>query len=181
MRPRRRCSIRQKRPEERHAAVDRFLAEVQVLARLSHPVIPKIFDSFHEKNSFYFVMEYIEGMDLDSYLKSNGAPGLDSTTVMEWAVQVLSALEYIHALSPPVIHRDIKPSNLLRRSKDGRILLIDFGIARATNPNEHHWIGSPGYAPPNTAGWRATRPSPICTPWRFPCTELLARPTTRVV
>jgi serine/threonine protein kinase len=50
-------------------------------------------------------------------------------------------------MHPPIIHRDIKPSNMLRRSKDGRILLIDFGIARATNPKEHYWIGTPGYAP----------------------------------
>ncbi|HEY4001836.1 MAG TPA: protein kinase, partial [Candidatus Xenobia bacterium] len=74
--------------EERHASVDRFLAEVQVLHGLSHPVIPRILDSFLENNSFYFVMDYIEGMDLSSYLKDNGAPGLDQNQVMEWAVQV---------------------------------------------------------------------------------------------
>ncbi len=134
--------------EERHAAVDRFLAEVQVLVGLSHPCIPRVLDSFLEKNSFYFVMEFISGQDLASYLEAHGAPGLPETQVMEWAIQVLSALEYIHAMRPPIIHRDIKPSNLLRRSDDGRILVIDFGIARATNPKEHYWIGTPGYAPP---------------------------------
>jgi serine/threonine protein kinase len=134
--------------EEKHQAVDRFLAEVQVLARLSHPSIPRVLDSFLEKSSFYFVMEFIEGHDLATILEERGSPGLEQDEVVGWSIQVVSALEYLHSLSPPIVHRDLKPSNLLRRASDGRILIIDFGIARATNPMKEFWIGTPGYAPP---------------------------------
>jgi serine/threonine protein kinase len=68
--------------------------------------------------------------------------------VIDWAIQVCEALEYLHGLEPPVTHRDIKPSNILYRFEDHRVLLIDFGIARVTNPGEGFWIGTSGYAPP---------------------------------
>ncbi|MHB2019722.1 MAG: serine/threonine protein kinase, partial [Candidatus Xenobia bacterium] len=99
------------------------------------------------KNSYYFVMEYVEGIDLGHYLEDHGSPGLPAAQVIDWSVQMLSALEYLHELKPPIVHRDIKPSNILYRPDDGRVLLIDFGIARVTNPAEGYWIGTPGYAP----------------------------------
>jgi serine/threonine protein kinase len=135
-------------PSERQAAIDRFLSEIQVLSDLRHPNIPQVSDHFLERDSFYFVMEYIEGKDLSSILKHEGTPGLDEERVIKVAIQVCEALKYIHRFEPPFAHRDIKPSNLLQRDKDGRILLIDFGIARVTNPQEGFWIGTPGYAPP---------------------------------
>lgn len=135
-------------PGERQAARDRFISEVQVMMRLSHPHIPRVTASFMHDNSFYFVMELIEGVDLSQVLKEQGAPGLSPHDVVSWALQVLDALTYLHSQTPPVVHRDIKPSNLLRNDKDGRIVLIDFGIARVTNPGEGLWIGTPGYAPP---------------------------------
>lgn len=133
---------------ERQTAIDRFLSEIQVLGELRHPNIPQVTDHFLERNSFYFVMEYIEGKDLSSILKSEGNPGFPEKTVIEIAVQVCEAMKYIHKYDPPIAHRDIKPSNLLKRNSDGRILLIDFGIARVANPHEGFWIGTPGYAPP---------------------------------
>jgi serine/threonine protein kinase len=138
--------------EERRAGVDRFLSEIAVLESFRHPNIPRVMDHFfleHDKKQFfYFVMEYVQGTDLSTYLKQNGYPGIPEKQVMKWALQVLEALEYLHSLDPPVVHRDIKPSNLLLREEDQRILLIDFGIARVTNPGEGYWIGTPGYAPP---------------------------------
>lgn len=135
-------------PADRRAAIDRFLSEVQVLGSLSHPNIPHVSDHFLENNNFYFVMEYIDGIDLATMLSQKGNPGLEEYKVLEWAIQVCKALEYLHSLKPPIAHRDIKPSNLILRRSDGRILLIDFGIARVTNPSEGFWIGSGGYAPP---------------------------------
>jgi serine/threonine protein kinase len=135
-------------PSERQAAIDRFLSEIGVLSSLRHPNIPQVTDHFLERNSFYFVMEYIEGKDLSTILHSEGYPGLDEERVIKIALQVCEALKYIHTLEIPFAHRDIKPSNLIQRHKDARILLIDFGIARVTNPQEGFWIGTPGYASP---------------------------------
>ncbi len=139
-------------PEERRAGIDRFLSEISVLESFRHKNIPRVTDHFfHDRGKdrfYYFVMEYIDGIDLSTYLKQYGNPGLPEKQVINWAIQVLEALEYLHGLDPPVAHRDIKPSNLLYRYSDRRILLIDFGIARVTNPGEGFWIGTPGYAPP---------------------------------
>lgn len=144
-------------PADRAAAIDRFVSEIQVLGSLRHPNIPQVSDHFLEGGSFYFVMEYIEGRDLATFLATEGTPGLPEKSVLEWAIQVCEALEYLHSLKPPIVHRDIKPSNLILRHRDGRILLIDFGIARVTPPQEGYWIGTPGYAPPEQ---QVGRPEP---------------------
>lgn len=141
-------------PGERQAARDRFISEVQVMMALRHPHIPRVTASFMHDNSFYFVMELIEGIDLSQVLKEQGSPGLSPHDVVSWGLQVLDALNYLHGQTPPIVHRDIKPSNLLRNDKDGRILIIDFGIARVTNPGEGLWIGTPGYAPAEQQGGR---------------------------
>ena len=139
-------------PEERRAGIDRFLSEIAVLEDFRHPNIPRVMDHFFlekdKKNYYYFVMEFIDGIDLSTYLKEHGSPGLPEKQVIKWAIQVLEALIYLHEEDPPIAHRDIKPSNLLLRHSDQRILLVDFGIARVTNPGEGYWIGTPGYAPP---------------------------------
>ena len=149
---RRRCALKQMLdPElctkEHQVSVDRFLSEIQVMQALHHVSIPKVFASFVVDSSFFFVMEYIEGLDLSQLLKREGKPGLPQSSVISWTLQTLDALKYLHSLTPPITHRDIKPSNLVLREKDKRIMLIDFGISRVTNPAEGFWIGTPGYAP----------------------------------
>lgn len=149
---RRRCALKQMldtelSTSEHQVAVDRFLSEIQVMQTLHHASIPKVYASFVVDNSFFFVMEYIEGVDLSQMLKREGQPGLPQSSVVGWALQTLDALNYLHNLNPPITHRDIKPSNLVLREKDKRIMLIDFGISRITNLAEGFWIGTPGYAP----------------------------------
>lgn len=139
---------------DRQAGIDRFLSEVQVMETMAHSNIPRVTDHFLENNNYYFVMEYIEGTDLSTMLQTDGHPGLPATRVLEWAIQVCDALVYIHGLRPPVVHRDLKPSNMILRHADGRILLIDFGIARVTNPMPGYWIGTAGYAPPEQQAGR---------------------------
>ena len=134
--------------EGQQSARERFISEVQVMQTLQHPNIPKVTASFMHGNSFYFVMELVRGVDLSQKLKEEGDPGLPPARVVGWALQTLSALEYLHQRVPPVVHRDIKPSNLLLDSEHGRIYLIDFGISCVTNPGEGLWIGTPGYASP---------------------------------
>lgn len=134
-------------PSERQTAIDRFLSEIQVMQTLNHPSIPHVYSSFVYESSFFFAMEFIEGHDLAHVLRHQGTPGLPAESVVSWALQTLDALNYIHNLTPAITHRDLKPSNLILRERDNRLMLIDFGIARVTNPSEGFWIGTPGYAP----------------------------------
>jgi serine/threonine-protein kinase len=127
-----------------------FLKEAQILASLHHPNLPRVTDYFIEDDSHYLIMDYIEGQSLQDMLVAN-KQGFPEDLVLEWADQLMSALEYIHANN--VIHRDIKPANI-RRTTDGRIFLVDFGLVKSYNLNDprtmtmFHGIGTPEYAPP---------------------------------
>lgn len=135
-------------PADRRQAREHFISEIQVMLGLRHPNIPRFTASFMQENSFYFVMEFVQGADLSQVMKERGSAGLPVEEAVGYAIQILDALKYLHALTPPIVHRDIKPSNILRRDEDGSVVLIDFGIARVNNPGEGLWIGTPGYAPP---------------------------------
>jgi serine/threonine protein kinase len=127
-----------------------FLREAQTLAALHHPNLPRVTDYFLDGDLHYLVMDYIEGQSLLDLLIANKS-GFAEDLVLEWADQLLSALEYIHARN--VIHRDIKPANV-RRTTDGYIFLVDFGLAKPYSLNHprtltmFHGIGTPEYAPP---------------------------------
>ncbi len=127
-----------------------FLREAQILAALHHPNLPRVTDYFVDGDMHYLVMDYVEGQSLLDMLQTN-RQGFPEDLVMEWADQLLSALEYIHANN--VIHRDIKPANI-RRTTDGRIFLVDFGLVKSFNINDprtmtmFHGVGTPEYAPP---------------------------------
>jgi serine/threonine-protein kinase len=140
-------------PADDHAAEQlrkQFLREAQVLAALHHPNLPRVTDYFIEDDRHYLIMDYIEGQSLLDMLIAN-KQGFPEDLVLEWADQLLSALEYIHANN--VIHRDVKPANI-RRTTDGRIFLVDFGLVKPYNLNDprtmtmFHGIGTPEYAPP---------------------------------
>jgi serine/threonine protein kinase len=105
-----------------------FEREAQLLANLRHPALPRVIDHFDERDGLYLVMDFIEGDDLWEMLKKRAAP-FPVPDVITWAGQLLDALQYLHAQSPPVIHRDIKPQNL-KLTDDGRLILLDFGLAK---------------------------------------------------
>ena len=102
--------------------LDRFTREIRLLATLNHPNIAALHTAFHHDNQLVMVMEYVEGADLGRRL---GA-GVTLKQAMEYARQVLTALEYAHARG--IIHRDIKPSNIMI-TLDERVKLLDFGLA----------------------------------------------------
>jgi len=135
-------------PEEQKKSAERFKNEAKLLARLDHPNLPRVSDYFVSHDRYYLVMNFIEGEDLESILKKEGKPGLPEHLVIKWAVEVLKVLIYLHSHNPPVIYRDIKPSNIMVH-KDGRIILIDFGIARIIYPDggTQTTVGTDGYAP----------------------------------
>jgi eukaryotic-like serine/threonine-protein kinase len=125
-----------------------FEQEAALLATLSHPAIPKIFDFFADGGLVYLVLEYIDGEDLETIIDNSSGP-LEEDTIIDWALQILEVLTYLHSHQPePIVFRDLKPSNIMLRS-DGTLALIDFGIARTFQPlQKGTMIGTEGYAPP---------------------------------
>src|SRR5580658_4473030 len=130
-------------------AIEDFAREARVLAALAHPGIPNVIDYFAENNRHYLVMEFVAGGDLQGLLDKLGPKGkVAEDKVLRWARQMLDVLDFLHAQKPPIIYRDLKPGNIMI-DKDGRAMLIDFGIARFLPPGGRGTqIGSVGYAPP---------------------------------
>src|SRR5208282_23878 len=130
-------------------AIEDFTREANVLARLSHPGIPTLIDHFAENSRHYLVMEFVAGGDLQGVLDKLGPKGkVAEDKVLRWARQMLDVLDFLHGQKPPIIYRDLKPGNIMI-DKDGRAMLIDFGIARFLPPGGRGTqIGSVGYAPP---------------------------------
>jgi serine/threonine protein kinase len=134
--------------QEKAYAEKRFKVEARMLSQLENYHLPTVYDYFIEKGRYYLVMSYIEGVDLNDVLELEGTPGLPEELVIEWSVQILDVLDYLHNQDPPVVYRDIKPGNIML-NKDGRVMLIDFGIARTIIPDvniKYTSIGTDGYA-----------------------------------
>jgi len=134
---------------QRAKAVDDFKREAEVLAQLDHPSIPTVFDYFIEGGRYYLVMRWIGGGDLAEQMRIRGGI-VEESAVTKWAIQISDVLHYIHSQKPPIIYRDLKPANLMLDDKNGRVMLVDFGIARIVRPTEKGVtaIGTMGYAPP---------------------------------
>jgi outer membrane protein assembly factor BamB/tRNA A-37 threonylcarbamoyl transferase component Bud32 len=128
--------------------VRNFEREADLLATLSHPAIPTIYDNFTHKNRSYLVMEFIDGSDLEAILSETGGP-VGEDRVVSWAIELCDVLSYLHSQHPqPVIFRDMKPSNVMI-DHHSHIRLIDFGIARVFQPGQKGtMIGTEGYSPP---------------------------------
>lgn len=110
------------------AFLQRFKREVMTLQRLDHPSIVKIFDQGETDGSYYYAMEFIEGVSLDGLLDDRDKlPPMEAITIIRGCAQ---ALQYSH--SQGIIHRDIKPANIMVL-KDQAIKLMDFGIAKVTD------------------------------------------------
>ena len=104
----------------------KFIKEAKTIFRLNHPNIVRILDVFEENGTAYYVMDYIEGESLGDMVKRRGA--IPEAEALGYVKDAASALEYIH--SKNINHLDIKPSNLVLRHDDGKVLVIDFGVAK---------------------------------------------------
>lgn len=123
----------------------RFLDEARTMAQFNHPGIVHVLDVFQENGTAYLVMEFLEGQTLAGRIEKAGRLAPDE--VMTLAMGIGQALEVVHAAG--LLHRDIKPDNLFL-TKDGRIVLIDFGSARGYARGKtvrHTRLVTPGYAP----------------------------------
>jgi len=140
-------------PEEQAEMKCQFDREAEILCRLNHPNLPRVADHFQEEGRNYLVMEYVEGETLFDLLEK-AAGFLAEETLRDWGVQLCEALDYLHRQSPPIIYRDIKPKNIILMP-DGKIKLIDFGIARLFDLqkiSDTIIIGTPGFASPEQYG-----------------------------
>ncbi|MDE6560464.1 MAG: protein kinase [Muribaculaceae bacterium] len=104
----------------------RFLKEAKNIAKLDHPGIIKIHDIFEENNTAYYVMDYIEGENLNELVKRQGS--LSESKAVEYIRKVGDALDYIHSRN--MTHFDVKPANIMVRRSDDQPILIDFGLSK---------------------------------------------------
>lgn len=142
-------------PQMRELTIKSFEREASMLAMLDHPAIPDVSDYFTEEDRSYLVLDLIRGKDLDQWLEES-TEMLDQATALEWAIQLCDALDHLHNQKPqPIVFRDVKPSNIML-DQYGRIVLIDFGIAKVFETGDKGtMIGTEGYSPPEQYRGRA--------------------------
>ena len=128
--------------------VTKFRAEAQSVAGLSHPNVVGVYDVGEENELYYIVMELVEGITLKKYIEKKGK--LDIKEALGITIQIAQGLEAAH--SSHIIHRDIKPQNIII-SREGRVKVTDFGIAKAASSNTitSNAMGSVHYISPEQA------------------------------
>lgn len=124
--------------------IARLQTEFVVLRRLLHDHLPRYYEFFEHGGKGYLVMEFVPGQSLADVLGKQQEP-LVETQVLGYAVQLCDVLSYLHRQHPPIIHCDIKPANI-RLTPEGLIKLVDFGLLKHGNADEHH-AGSPSGSP----------------------------------
>ena len=140
------------RDENNEYVIQSAIAEANLIKSLDHPSIVRITDIIENDDVIYIVEDYIEGETLASVLKREGEQPQER--VIEWAIQLCEALQYLHSRTPAIIYRDMKPGNVMLRP-EGTIKIIDFGIAReykAENLEDTTCLGTRGYAAPEQFG-----------------------------
>jgi serine/threonine protein kinase len=132
-----------------------FHREARLLAGLRHPNLPRVTDHFILEDRQYLVMDYIEGVDLNERVAEQ-RPTVEE--IVGWADAIADALNFLHTRRPPIIHRDIKPANL-KLQKNGRVVLVDFGIAKVFDQSQTTTGArglTPGFSPPEQYGGKRT-------------------------
>lgn len=135
-----------------------FRREATILAGLRHSNLPRVSDHFViEGQGQYLVMDYIEGEDLRERMDRIGV--ITEAEAQIIGVAICDALSYMHNQTPPILHRDIKPGNV-KISPDGKVYLVDFGLAKVAFTGQRTTTGAramtPGYSPPEQYGGART-------------------------
>lgn len=159
------CVIKQFFPLEHNnapKAVELFRQEAVRLEQLGkHPQIPELLAHFEEGDRLYIVQEFIDGKNLAQELVQTGV--FREHQIRSLLQDLLPVLQFIH--KGQVIHRDIKPDNIIRRTSDGKLVLVDFGaakyVASGTLARTGTTIGSAGYAAPEQTVGKAVFASDI--------------------
>lgn len=140
----------------------KFKREALNLSRLNHPDIVKVVELFEANSTDYYVMEYIDGGSLNSYIDEHGP--LNENTAVAICTNIGSALAFMH--SKRMLHLDLKPSNIMMR-RDGTPVLIDFGLSKQYDNNgepessTNVGSGTPGYAPIEQADYHDGKGFPV--------------------
>ena len=139
---------------------DVFTHEAESAARLTHPNVVSIYDVGREGETYYIVMELVDGSSLAQRIETEGA--LSERLTVELALQMCSGLGYAHRQG--ILHRDIKPANILL-TRDDIVKISDFGIARAVErqtmvmTQQGHFLGSVAYLSPELAQDHELKPA----------------------
>jgi serine/threonine protein kinase len=142
-------------PNKRERA--RFVFEADVLRRLDHPALPRVYYVFEDpKNDrAYMLMDYIEGPNLEKLRKQQPDKRFSVQQVFTIMGPIMNAVGYMHQQHPPIIHRDIKPANIIVPTSGIGSVLVDFGIAKEYDPDSTTTAvrhASPGYGAPEQYG-----------------------------
>lgn len=132
---------------------ERFLFEGEILKRLDHPALPRVYRAFEDGASgrAYILMDYIEGTNLELIRKKQPDKRFSLPQVIDMMSAIVDAIRYLHQQNPPIIHRDIKPANIILPSVGNETVLVDFGIAKEYDPESTTTAVrrySPGYGAP---------------------------------
>ncbi|WP_186580091.1 protein kinase domain-containing protein [Aquibacillus kalidii] len=149
--------IRKRANSNNELLLNSLVVEANMLKKLDHGALPKIYDIIESEGDIYVVMDYIEGQSLKERLNKDET--IPVKEVIEWAKQLSDVLGYLHSRKPnPIIYRDMKPDNIML-TPDGKIKLIDFGIARefkTDNNTDTTNLGTKGYAAPEQVSGQQT-------------------------
>lgn len=125
-----------------------LLAEFDVLKKLDNPALTRITDISEDDENMYIIMDFVDGRSLSNIIKDVGS--FSEEDVVNYSLQLCDVLIYLHSQVPnPIIHKDIKSGNIML-NKEGRIKLIDFGIAKEANNkwDDSLLLGTAGYVSP---------------------------------
>jgi len=132
---------------------DRFTFEGEILKRLHHRALPRVYHSFEHDNlkRVYILMDYIKGRNLEDLREEQPEKCFSLPLVLALVSPIVDALIYLHSQDPPIIHRDIKPANIVVPIGADEAMLVDFGSAKEYAPDGLTTVlshRSPGYAAP---------------------------------
>ncbi len=126
-----------------------FRREIEIMYKVHHPNVVRLFSHFEDDDYCYFIMEYISKGNLFDILSKQKTKCFEAKTVANFIRDLISSVYYLHNMEPPIIHRDIKPENVLMHN-DGKLKLADFGWSNYIDENESRntYCGTPVYLAP---------------------------------
>lgn len=135
----------------------RFVFEADLLRRLDHPALPRVYHVFEDdKNDrAYMLMDYVEGPNLEVLRQRQPGKRFPVQQILSIIAPIMDAVSYLHDQHPPIIHRDIKPANIIVPESGDEAVLVDFGIAKEFDPEATTTAvrhASPGYGAPEQYG-----------------------------